>query len=135
MIDGLSQVLDRFNSCSDVSVRVSGQAKVLEVKRGRMTIRVTVPNNVLEFFVDVLDGATVVVQYWWDYEGYDDTPREELAQSMASDINEFVANLLDRDIRFAAVSVKSWIPWRRAATKQTLQWLINGSWEQAAPFP
>ena len=138
-----SQALERFDSSPDVSLRISGAAKVLEAKRGGLTIRVTVPDDVLEWFVDVVDGTAVVLQDWWDYEGYDDTPKEALAQSMASDIDDFLVKLLERDIRlvpatrtriddFVAKLLHRDI--KLFPTKPTLEWMTNGSWEQALPF-
>lgn len=67
----------------------------MKVKRGEITIAVTVPFDVLEWFIDVMDGQTVVVHEWSDYEGYDDTPKEDLARSMESDVDGFVSKLLN----------------------------------------
>lgn len=143
MISSPSKVLDRFSRYSDVSVSVSGQAKVLKAKRGEITITVTVPVHVFEWFVDVMDGDTMVVRDWCDYEGYDDTPKGELARSMESDVEDFVSKLLNRYLRLVAARktrIEEFVSRllngdvRLFAPKRTLEWMTNGSWEQALPF-
>ena len=144
MISSPAKVLDRFSGCSDVSVCDSGQARVLNLERGGITIKVTVPFDVLEWFVDVMDGQTVVVHEWADYEGYDDTPKEELARSMESEVEEFVSKLINRDIRLVArrkTRIEEFVSRllnrdvRFFAPGRKLEWMVKGSWEQALPVP
>ena len=59
------------------------------------------PVDVLEWFADAFDKDAPIVEDWWDDEGYDITPREELARLMSSDIENFVSGLLTRNIRLA----------------------------------
>lgn len=140
------QLLDQFGSRAGVSVRASGGAKTLEYRQPGITVRITVPDEVLEWFVDVLDGAaTVVVQDWSDYDGYSSPSRERCAELMASDIVEFISNLLSRDIRMTVAKERTLFgvlvsrllkkevgPLKE---KQILEWMNNGSWERAIPFP
>ena len=140
----LNQVLDKFEGHPDVSLRVSGEARELDLTRGGVTVRVTVPDDVLEWFVDVLEGNALVAQDWMDYQGYGDTPQEALAQSMTSDISEFLEKLLQCDLRLVPVKpgqveafVKTYL--RRDTKlfrkKCILEWGAGGTWEQAVPFP
>lgn len=143
MSNRLNQVLDQFEGHPDVSLRVSGEARELDLTRNGVTVRVTVPDDVLEWFVDVLEGNALVAQGWMDYQGYDETPQEALAQSMTSDISEFLEKLLQRDLRLVLVKpgqveafVKTYL---RGTTKLfrkrcILEWDVDGTWEQAMPF-
>lgn len=133
-------LLDRFDNKPNASVRICGQAKMLEAERADILVRVTVPRNVLEWYVDVLHANAIVEHGWCDYEGYDDTPREQLDQRMASDVEAFVASILTRDVRlveasksvmekFASRILKREV--RLFAVKQQLEWLVEGSWKPA----
>lgn len=53
---------------------------------------VTVPHAVLEWFGSLKDRASKeeVWSDWMDYEGYDDSPKSELEQTMASHIERFL---------------------------------------------
>lgn len=143
MLQSPAKLLDRFDNHPDACVYTSGEARILDVKRAGLVVRVTVPMDVLEWFVDVHDGDTVVAHDWWDYEGYDDKPTEKLAGYMTRDIKEFVVKLLDRDIRLVdrgpgiiegAASKLLKRDVKLFATKRNLEWLVEGSWEQALPF-
>ena len=134
------QLLDKFNRHQGVSVDIAGQGKVLEAKRDSVTIRVTVPKDVLEWFVDAAEDGIVAMQDWFDYEGYDDTPRQQLARQMASDVDQFVTNLLNRNVRLvprAQTSAEKFLSrWtksnvNRIGGKHDLEWKVDGSWEQA----
>ncbi len=140
----LNQVLDQFEDHPDVSLRVSGEARELELARDGVMVRVTVPDNVLEWFVDVTESDCVVAQDWADYEGYDDTPPEALAVSMTEDIAEFLEKLLQCDLRlvpgepgvFDDFARKYFRRKKKPARKKCiLEWEVDGAWKQAVPFP
>ena len=136
-------VIDKFKDHENVSVHESDDAKILQLKAGNLTITVTVLRDALEWWVDVARNDEVVVIDSWDYEDGDDTPREELAQSMAWDINVFVKNLLTRELRLvpAARTGLAGIIWklmqrdiRRPDRRQVLEWKMGETWKPAVPF-
>ncbi|MEM9107524.1 MAG: hypothetical protein AAGC96_17905, partial [Pseudomonadota bacterium] len=95
-------LIDKFKDHENVTVRDVDDAKILRLKAGNLTITVTVLRDALEWWVDVAQNDEVVVIDSWDYEDGDETPREDLAQSMAWDINVFVKNLLTRELRLVS---------------------------------
>ena len=101
------------------------------------------PVDVLEWFADVFEEDAPIVEDWWDDEGYDKTPREELARLMSSDIENFVSGLLTSNIRLATrpkkrmnkfASKLKWLLGKQSAGRVVLEWEINGVWQQALPF-
>lgn len=140
---GCSETIEQFKTNPDASLSVSGEANVLEIARCGLRIRVTVPVNVLEWFAAAFEDDAPVVEDWWDYEGYDETPRDELAHFMSSDIEDFVTGLLTRNIRLATspetrvgelVSKLGLLPGKQSAGRVVLEWEVNGVWQQALPF-
>lgn len=136
-------LIDKFKDHDDVTVRASDNQKTLELKSEHLTITVTVPRDVLEWWVDVTDKGEMVAIDWWDYEDYDDTPREDLARSMASDIDVFVKNLLTRELRLVPAPrtglsriIWSWMnrDIRRPDNRHVLEWKMGETWKQAVPF-
>ena len=101
------------------------------------------PVDVLEWFADVFEEDAPIVEDWWDDEGYDKTPREELVRLMSSDIENFVSGLLTSNIRLATrpekrmnkfASKLKWLLGKQSAGRVVLEWEINGVWQQALPF-
>lgn len=116
----LTQVLESFTKATGTSLHREGEACVLELSRHGIVVKVTVPDEVLEWFVDVEEGD---VHDWWDYTGYDDTPADQLAEEMTADIAIFVGWLLTRKLRI-----------RRKSGSNVLEWLNEEEWNQAIPF-
>lgn len=136
-------LLDTFKDHENVTVRESDDAKLLQIEAGDLIITVTVLRDALEWWVDVAENDDVVVIDSWDYEDGDETPREDLAQSMAWDINVFVKNLLTRELRLvpAAQSGFGRVVWklmqrdiRRPDRRHVLEWKMGGTWKPAVPF-
>ena len=100
----------------------------LSVTHGTILVVVTVPDEVLEWFVDASDETCGrKVSDWCDYTGYEDTPPEQLAVDMAGDVSAFAQSLLSRHLRFAE---------RHGLfrSKAALEWKVDGVWEQAVPL-
>jgi hypothetical protein len=75
---------------------------VLRVSRPPVNLALTVPDDILEWFVSVSNSETSgTVEDWVDY--YDD-PRAQLQAEMASEIISFARNLADRPLRFSGSS-------------------------------
>ena len=91
--------VERFKGRPGVVIGTRGAARILEISRCGLILRITVPDEVLEWFVEVVDGGAAIAEDWCDYEGYDDLPRSELAQTMVNEVHEFVSSLLERDLR------------------------------------
>ena len=92
---------------------------------------------------DAFEGDAPVVKDWWDYEGYDKTPREELARLMSSDIENFLVGLLTRNIRLATspeirmdkfASKLKLLLGKQSAGRVILELEVNGVWQQALSF-
>lgn len=136
-------LLDTFKNHENVSVREADDAKILQLESGNLTITVTVLRDALEWWVDVAEDDGVVVIDSWDYEDGEDTPREDLAQSMAWDINVFVKNLLTRELRLVTAARTGLVKvvWklmqrdiRRPDRRHVLEWKMGGTWKAAVPF-
>lgn len=66
----------------------------LRIRRGGVTIVITLPNDVHEWFVDLQDVASGLKHHdWYDYAGYDASTSEEMDRDMADDLRSFVENV------------------------------------------
>jgi len=86
-------MIERMRTRLDVGVVDQEQAwKILIPKGGRFRCEVIVPHTVLEWFASVQDRTESKEAWsdWMDYEGYDDTPKSHLEESMAEDVERFV---------------------------------------------
>lgn len=137
------EILQQFKADPNAKLLIFNEYSVLEITRCGLTIQITVPKTVLEWFVEVFEDDAVTVQDWWDYEGYDKTPRDKLHNSMHSDIKEFVTSLLTRNIRLAScnqmrleksVSKLKNLLGIPSEIRKTLEWEHDGAWQQALPF-
>jgi hypothetical protein len=110
-----------------VSLASTPGALHLTIQKHGVSVKVLVPDSVLEWFADAepLEGGSKVSD-WCDYEGYDNTPVAELEHDMAEDIASFVNQLIERDLRYAVDS--------KRPTKAVLEWSVDGQWKQALPF-
>ena len=119
--------LRQFEGRAGVSVQPSGQALELSVARGDVHVTVTVPESVLEWFVDAersVSGSRA--SDWTDYERYDKTPRAELERDMADDVQSFVTRLIERDLRYVEDA--------KNPAQGVLEWFVDGEWRQASPL-
>ena len=114
--------LRQYEGRPGVTVAPKGEALELTLVRGDIEVRVTVPENLLEWFVDAKPrGARSGASDWFDYEGYDETPFAALEQDMAEEMSAFVDQLIERDLRYVE-------------EKNVLEWSVDGQWQQAVPF-
>jgi hypothetical protein len=120
-----SQRLIKLNAHDGVSVCPKGEAIVLSLSRPELLVVVTVPLEVLEWFVEASDPTNGSrVQDWCDYEGYDSTATEQLDRDMADDVEHFVDRLLRRELRLG----------KRGGDRISLEWKVGEAWRQAIPF-
>ncbi len=128
MFKQTTQVLHDSARAQGASVRELGSATVLTVKRNDCMVEITVPHEVLEWFVSAGQvESDRNVQDWCDYTGYDSTSMDSLADDMADDLRAFICALLERPIRFASTK-------KLLRTRNTLEWLTSSGWERAIPF-
>jgi hypothetical protein len=114
--------LRQFEGRPGVTVASKGEALELTLVRGDIEVRVTVPENVLEWFVEAKRrSARSGASDWFDYEGYDETPFPALENDMAEEMTAFVDQLIERDLRYDE-------------EKNVLEWSVNGQWQQAVPY-
>jgi hypothetical protein len=86
-------MIERMRARPDVGVVDQEQSwKIVIPKGGTYICEVTVPHTVLEWFASVRARAENKEAWsdWSDYEGYDDTPKSDLENSMAADVERFV---------------------------------------------
>jgi hypothetical protein len=120
------QTLRQYEGRENVTLARSGAALTLTLVRGPLSVVVTVPETVLEWFVDVVNEASgLQASDWWDYAGYDNSSREQLDLQMAADIAGFLESLLVRQLRLR--------PGKRP-DRSVLEWLVEGEWRRAVPF-
>ena len=74
-----------------VTVTSKGEALEATVRRGEIEVRVVVPEDILEWFVEAeLRSSGLRATDWYDYEGYDETPLFELEAQMVEDVVSFL---------------------------------------------
>ena len=114
--------LRQFEGRPGVTIAPQNESLELTLVRGDIEVRVLVPENVLEWFVDAKPrSARSGASDWFDYEGYDETPFSQLEQDMAEEMATYVTQLLERDLRYVE-------------DKNVLEWSVDGQWQQAVPF-
>ncbi len=114
---------NHYRLSSGLNVRQTGEAKTYEIDSPGVSAIVTVPDDVLEWFIDVtVDGRTVASD-WCDYAGYDDTPEPELTEAMVDDIRRMLEVLLGCKHRVT-----------KNGSRETLQSYIDGTWVQVVPL-
>jgi len=116
-------IIEDFARLNSIDVRRHGESAQIALRHDDIVVTVTVPDSVLEWYVDVDDSAGSSIHDWCDYTGYDRTPVDQLAQDMADDIAQFLDRLSSRPLRVS-----------RTSKKPTLEWFDAGVWSQAVPF-
>lgn len=119
--------IQQYAGVPGVSLAAKGKAAELVVLRNDVEVRVLVPENVLEWFVDVEQrGSGSRVSDWCDYEGYGGSPTPALEDCMAEDVAAFVNQLIERELRYVLDENRP--------TRGRLEWYVDGQWHQAIPF-
>lgn len=119
--------LRQFDGSPGVTIAMKGEALELLLVRDDLDVRVTVPKNVLEWFVDVEHRASGSrATDWCDYEGYDNTPRPVLEERMANEVAAFVGRLVASELRCVVDS--------KRPNQCRLEWWLDTYWHQAVPF-
>lgn len=96
------------------------------------SIEITVPFDVLEWFINVSNMECATSVNWWcDYCGYNKTPQKELVSEMASDIDRIVCGLATRRLRMLSSQMSKLSKFLGTAPQYQLEWMINGQWESA----
>ena len=129
-----TDTLDNLAQVSGAESRICGEAKILKFENSDITVVVTVPFDVLEWFVDASELRGNAKTHWsCDYEGYDDTPREKLVNRMCSDIETIVGGLFEGEIRLAKRRSSLLSEFFQLQARYELEWKSNGNWEVALP--
>ena len=115
-----NRILDQFIGRPGVLITALGDARVLEARKEGITVKVTVPDHALEWFVDVVEAD---LHDWVDYAGYDSTPDDELVNILQFEVCSFVTHMLERELRV-----------RVTRDNPVLEWKSGDVWEQALPF-
>jgi len=121
-------VLTAFDSHHQIKIKKRSQCYELHLMKDDINVKVTVPKEVPEWFVDVITGdGKVLANDWCDYAGYTDLSDKRIADDMAEDLNKFVTSLLERPLRLTNSRGKF-------REKFSLEWQIDNSWSNAVPF-
>lgn len=110
----------------DCNLVESRSAVEFRIRRGGLTISITLPNDIQEWFVDVEESGTgAKARDWYDYAGYDSSGSEALDLDMSQDLKAFVENVLRNPLRMRIVD--------RQKARAVLEWQVDGSWKGAVP--
>jgi hypothetical protein len=91
-------------------------ASVIEIcKQSRLTFEVTVPDDVLEWFVVARAGADVVWEDWCDYHPLENDVDEQLRAEMRGDLQRFVAAVIEGHFRVESGA---------------LEYFVSGGWSR-----
>jgi len=97
----------------------------LVIRKPPLTINITVPLEVYEWYVDVKESSTGLEAHdWYDYVGYESNREEDLDRAVAQDLTEFLENILVRRLRMRESGNKS---------HAALDWWVQDSWKQCVP--
>lgn len=111
----------------DCSLDEARSAIELLMRRHGLIIRITLPNDVHEWFVDVEDpGSGLEAHDWYDYSGYERRGTEQLDQDVADDLRSFVENVSTSPLRMRIVNQKA----ARAVLERQVS---SGAWISAVP--
>src|SRR5688572_19776039 len=98
MNSALISDLQRFETHPGVEISEEVEHVQLLIKRSDLSVSLTIPRSVLEWFVDIHNADGVcLIEDWLDYAGYDATPESQLAEDMRDEVLRFVDRLLDRN--------------------------------------
>ncbi|KAB7615448.1 hypothetical protein F9L33_01395 [Amylibacter sp. SFDW26] len=144
MEDVQNKLIQKFKKFHNVEVKKLNHAKELVIHNSNLTIITTLPNDALEWFVEVYENENSVVSDWYDHEGYDDTPRNKLKSSMYSDIDRFLSAIATHNIRLMNVLPKPETKFTSVLrmiginyspkVKRILELQVDNSWHQTVPF-
>jgi len=91
-------------------------------ERDSLSFKVIVANQVLEWFVEILEPSSgLKFTDWADYSGYDRRPRNELVKEMEEHLQRLFKALLSRTFRLR--KGKNW--WRAS---DRCEWLKDNKW-------
>ncbi len=98
----------------------AGCWKVSISKQSDLVVEVTVPHDVLEWFVTVRRDGTELWSDWMDYYAIDEHSKD-LHLARATDVEQFVQKISETTVR--AVESRSLF-----SKRPTIQWLAAGTW-------
>jgi hypothetical protein len=92
-------------------------------KSDGLLFKVTVPNEVLEWFVEAYDDSGAMWSEWADYYPINGETREQLVTEMACEIERVVTHLVNSEIRASHDQVES---------QRYIELKVGGSWQSAS---
>jgi len=115
-------LITRLRRQAGLTVSDEAQAWVLRIpKQEGLVFTVTIPRDVLEWFVDVHAGADKMWADWMDhYPAADQETIRELHAQRAAEIEAFVFRLLAVPVRLVR---------QEASPKGGLEWQVNDAWK------
>lgn len=117
-----SAIISNLKRLADVNPTEAVEHVRVDVCRDEVTLSITIPISVLEWWVEATEIATGrSVQDWCDYEGYEESSIKSLAADMSADVEAFITHVLSRRIRFVE-------------NEDVVEWEVGGVWQQAIPF-
>ncbi|MFL6660245.1 MAG: hypothetical protein ACJ8GW_19320 [Massilia sp.] len=120
----MKNLLERLRDALGIELCEQGAAGVLLVhKPDQLKFKITVPYEVLEWFVEAYDDSGTIWSDWADYYAIDGEPREQLASDMQADIARCVTALARAELR---------VRLEPTAFKSTIERCIDGVWEEVS---
>jgi len=103
-----------------VSVSDAEEAWAVRIPKSELVIEVTIPRDVLEWFVTATDSdGHELWRDWTDYNATSGETREQLAAVMERDLRWFMEQAATQTVRVS-----------RSGGRNTLEWQVGGGWRQ-----
>lgn len=121
------KVLRDYAARTSDCVVVEGQNQIqLVTKKDGLSIRITVPRLVHEWYVDAEELSTgLKAEDWYDYAGYGESKDTDFDRDMADDLKSFLEGVAGRSLRMRSVDAQK--------ANGVVDWQIDGEWKQAVP--
>jgi len=119
----MKTMLARLRDENGVELVEKAEGSILRIsKPAEIVFDVTIPDAVLEWFVDVRDSSGSVWSEWADYYPINKETKDQLLLNMESDIERFVTVLLKSEVR---------VLYNPAKAGKEVELAIRGSWRRA----
>jgi hypothetical protein len=119
----MKTMLVRLCDATGLELVEQARSSILRIRRPPdLVFDVTVPHDVLEWFVDARDNSGSIWSEWADYYPTDGETRGQLLVDMASDIERFVTVLMNSEVRVLHDPAKA---------DKGVELAVAGSWRRA----
>lgn len=126
-------MLSRYASRSHVTTERHGDLTEVRVEKHPVVVKLVIPDDIFEWWVTVLEGATgeELVADWCDH--YGDTD-ERLTAEMEDEIARVLHAVVDPPVRVVSLGTSGSQLSGKPKTQYALQSGRGGEWQQVVPF-